>query len=411
VKANKQKMSENKKVVLAFSGGLDTTYCLYDLIQQGYQVYTVFADSGGISDGQIKQIKQKALSMGSSKHYTIDVKTKVWDDFVLPLIWSHARINNEYPLLCSDRYMIVQICLQLCDELNTKNFAHGCTAMGNDQMRFDQTVKSLGNYNIIAPIRQLQSHINHVRDYEIKVLSEAGIGVPQQHQSYSINENMLGVTISGGAIDEFQKPNSDSHLWVKNRDKWPNKSLELQIVFEKGVPVAINTEKSSGVEILKSLNQQLGEYGIGRHIYTGDVSIGIKGRIVFECPGIDALLMAHQALANAVNSKFQNQFNPIISQRWADLVYNGFYHDPHRLDLETYLASSQSHVSGIVTLTTEGGSLLASAIESPHIVKGESTVYAQSCDWTPADAKGFILLSGQSTTLINSVRRRTSYVS
>ena len=399
-----------KKIVLAFSGGLDTTYCLYDLVKKGYQVHTVFVDSGGISQQQIQAIHDKAIAIGSYKHHTIDVKQNVWDEFVLPLIWSHARINNEYPLLCSDRYMIVKSCLQLCDELKCNNFAHGCTAMGNDQMRFDQTVKSLGDYKIIAPIRQLQSHVSNVRDYEINFLSEAGIEVPQQHKAYSINENMLGVTISGGLIDEFKAPQEDSCLWVKQRKSWPSQPLSIDITFDKGIPVAINNEVLSGVEILQYLNKALGDYGIGRHIYTGDVSIGLKGRIVFECPGIDGLIGAHQALVNAVNSKFQNQFNPIIAQSWAELLYNGYYHDPHRLDLEAYLASSQSHASGIVTLYTDGGSFVASAIQSNQIVQSVDSVYAQSCNWSPADAEGFILLSGQSTTLINSVRRKNAHV-
>ena len=137
------KIPNDKKVVLAFSGGLDTTYCLYDLVQKGYQVHTVFVDSGGISKQQIIEIQEKAIAIGCTEHYTIDVKETVWNEFVLPLIWSHARINNEYPLLCSDRYMIVKSCLQLCDDLNCNNFAHGCTAMGNDQLRFDQTVKRI----------------------------------------------------------------------------------------------------------------------------------------------------------------------------------------------------------------------------------------------------------------------------
>ena len=395
----------NKIIVLAFSGGLDTTFCLYELVKKGYQVHTVFADAGGIDQQQIQMIEDKAIKLGAIKHHTFDIKQAVWNEFVTPLIWSHARINNEYPLLCSDRYMIVKRSLQLCDELNTKNFAHGCTAMGNDQFRFDQTVKSLGDYQIIAPIRDLQAKVNSVRDYEIEILRKAGITVDAQHQDYSINENMLGVTISGGTIDAFQQPDDNSYLWVKRKHDWPIKPLSIKIGFEKGIATSLNGKANNGVEIIELLNKKLGDYGIGRHIYTGDVSIGLKGRIAFECPAIDGLLMAHQALQDTVNSKFQNQFNHIIAQRWAELVYNGYFHDPHKTDLEAYLKSSQSHVTGTVTLYTEGGNLMATAIDSDWIVKDDDSVYAQSCAWSPADATGFIKLAGQASTLVNKVRR------
>ena len=394
-----------QKIVLAFSGGLDTTYCLYDLVKKGYEVHSVFVNAGGISAEEMQSIAQRAKALGASKHHSFDIKTAIWNEFVTPLVWSHARMNSEYPLLCSDRYMIVKKCLQLCDELETTTFAHGCTAMGNDQFRFDQTVKSIGDYKIIAPIRDLQSHVTAVRDYEIAQLKAAGIEVAAQHKAYSINENMLGVTISGGKIDEFQQPDESSYLWVKQRKNWPQEALSITIGFEKGIAISLNGEKLDGVKIIEILNEKLGSYGVGRHIYTGDVSIGLKGRIVFECPAIDGLLTAHQALQDTVNSKFQNQFNHIIAARWGELVYNGFFHDPHKTDLEAYLHSSQSHVTGEVTLYTEGGSLVASAINSEFIIQDENTVYAQSAPWSPEDALGFIKLAGQATTLVNKVRR------
>jgi argininosuccinate synthase len=394
-----------KKIVLAFSGGLDTTYCLFDLVKKGYEVHSVFINAGGISLKEKESINTKAYELGAYKHYSFDVRLEVWNEFVTPLIWSNARINNEYPLLCSDRYMIVKKCLQLCNELDTQFFAHGCTAMGNDQFRFDQTVKSLGDYTVIAPIRDLQSNNKSVRDYEIKVLSEQGIQIPSLHKAYSINENMLGVTISGGKIDAFMAPDENSYIWVKQRRHWPDKALCITLGFEKGIATSLNGKKLNGVEIIECLNQQLGAYGVGRHIYTGDVNIGLKGRIVFECPAIDGLLAAHQALQDTVNSKFQNQFNHIVSQRWAELVYNGYFHDPHKNDLEAYLKSSQSHVTGEVTLFTEGGNLVVNAIDSQFIVKDKGSVYAQSCSWSSEDAIGFIKLAGQSSSLVNKVRR------
>ena len=194
----------SNKIVLAFSGGLDTSYCVLDLVQQGYEVHTAFVDTGGVGLDGRDAIRRRALELGAHEHHEIDAGQEIWDEFVVPLVWSHARMLGEYPLLCSDRYLIVKRCLELCDGLGTRHFAHGCTGMGNDQLRFDQTVRSLGDYEILAPIRDLQSRVQAVRDHELKVMADAGVEVSASASRYSINENLLGVTISGSEIDRFQ---------------------------------------------------------------------------------------------------------------------------------------------------------------------------------------------------------------
>jgi argininosuccinate synthase len=395
----------SKKIVLAFSGGLDTSYCVLDLVQQGFEVHTAFIDTGGV-DGQGKaDIRARAESLGASQHHEVDVAREIWDEFVTPLIWSHARMLGEYPLLCSDRYLIVKSCLQLCDDLGTRHFGHGCTGMGNDQLRFDQTVRSLGDYEIQAPIRDLQSRVQAVRDYELRVMEEAGIPVDDSASRYSINENLLGVTISGSEIDDYESPADDAWSMTASRADWPSQALQVRLGFERGVAVSLDGENLPGPQILKKLNASLGSYGVGRHIYTGDVSIGLKGRIAFECPGIDGLLAAHQALEDAVNTRFQTQFRNQIANRWAELVYTGFFYEPHKKDLEAYLGSSQLAVSGEVTLQTEGGRVIAVAVDTPFRLHNPDAIYAQSCDWTPEEAVGFIKLLGQSTTLAGKSRR------
>ncbi|MGJ8662639.1 MAG: argininosuccinate synthase domain-containing protein [Marinicella sp.] len=397
---------KKKIIVLAFSGGLDTSYCLHQLAQQGHQVHTVFVNAGGVSAQEVQAIADRAEKLGTTQHHTINAQQAIWDEFVQPLIWSKAKMRDEYPLLCSDRYVIVKLCLQLCDQLNTTYFAHGCTAMGNDQFRFDQTVHSFGDYQIVAPIRDLQAQVSgNIRDHELWVLKEAGFAMSGQHEKYSINENMLGVTISGSEIDQFQAPTEDSLCWVKTRNHWPTESLQLQLGFTAGIATHLNGQAMAGPELLQTMNTQLAAYGVGRHIYTGDVSIGLKGRIVFECPGIDGLMQAHKALEDLVNSKLQNQFRAHMAERWAELVYQGFFYEPHKQDIEAYLASSQSHVTGTVTLSTSGGYVLATAVESPFIVQDDQSVYAQSAAWSPEEALGFIKLTGQSATLVNQVRR------
>jgi argininosuccinate synthase len=395
-----------EKIVLAFSGGLDTSYCVLDLVQKGFEVHTAFLDTGGMTVEEKATIATRAVSLGAANHHEISVADEIWEEFVVPLVWAQARVLGQYPLLCSDRYLIVKHCLALCDELGTKHFGHGCTGMGNDQMRFDQTVRSLGDYVIHAPIRDLQSRVSKVRDYEMKVLAEAGIPVAVSSSRYSINENLLGVTISGSEIDHYQAPADDVWTMTRSRPDWPTQALSVRIGFEKGRAVSVDGQPMPGPEILQTLNARLGDYGIGRHIYTGDVTIGLKGRIAFECPGIDGLLVAHQALEDAVNTRFQTQFRAGIAARWAELVYAGFFYEPHKVDLEAYLQSSQQYVSGEVTLASEGGYVLASAVETPYRLHNPGAVYAQSCDWTPEEAVGFIKLLGQSTTLAGKVRNR-----
>lgn len=395
-----------EKIVLAFSGGLDTSYCVLDLVRQGFEVHTAFIDTGGVDRDGRDWIRHRAESLGAIEHHEIDAAREIWEEFVVPLVWSHARMRGEYPLLCSDRYLIVRNCLELCGLLGTRHFAHGCTGMGNDQLRFDQTVRSLGDYEIHAPIRDLQSRVRAVRDYELRVMAEAGVEVEDSASRYSINENLLGVTISGSEIDEFQAPAADAWSMTAGREAWPAETLEVRIGFEQGVAVSLDGKRLDGPSMLKTLNEKLGKWGVGRHIYTGDVTIGLKGRIAFECPGIDGLLTAHQALEDLVNTRFQTQFRQLISDRWAELVYTGFFYEPHKQDLEAYLRSSQEVVSGEVTLQTSGGSLQAVTVDTPYALQNPDAVYAQSADWTPDEAVGFIKLLGQSTTLAGKVRGR-----
>jgi len=279
--------------------------------------------------------------------------------------------------------------------------------MGNDQLRFDQTVRSLGDYEIHAPVRDLQKQPGNIREIEIGILKDAGVSIPVKTGKYSINENLLGVTISGSEIDEFTAPGPETWHLSRPREEWPTEPLRVSIRFEKGAAVAIDGQAMAGPEILKQLNARFGSYGVGRHIYTGDVTIGLKGRIVFECPGIDALLTSHQALEDCVNTRFQNQFRHLVSQRWAELVYSGFFYEPHKDDLQAYLASSQACVTGTVTLETRGGSLHAVAVESDFIVRDPKAVYAQSANWSPVEAEGFIKLIGKSSTTALRVRTKT----
>jgi len=395
----------SKDIVLAFSGGLDTSFCVPYLQERGWAVHTVFADTGGVDAEERAFIENRAKELGVASHVTVDGGPAIWSGFVKPFVWAGEGYQGQYPLLVSDRYLIVEAALKRAAELGTKAIAHGCTGMGNDQVRFDLAVKALGDYQIVAPIREIQKEHTQTRAYEQKYLEDRGFGVRAKQQAYTINENLLGLTMSGGEIDRWQAPGAGAVGWCKPRAEWPSKPLRVKIGFVNGEAVTLDGEAIAGHTMLAKLNGLFAQYGVGRGLYTGDTTIGLKGRIIFEAPGLTALLAAHRALEEAVLSKQQNRFKPEVAHKWVELVYEGFFHDPLKTDLEAFLASSQSTVNGTVTLETNGGSVGAVAVESKHILNAKGATYAQSADWGVEEAEGFIKLFGMSSTLWAEVNR------
>ncbi|WP_049621540.1 argininosuccinate synthase [Frateuria defendens] len=395
----------SKDIVLAFSGGLDTSFCVPYLQERGWAVHTVFADTGGVDAEERATIEARAKELGVASHRTVDGGPAIWNGFVKPFVWAGEGYQGQYPLLVSDRYLIVDAALARAAELGTRAIAHGCTGMGNDQVRFDLAVKAQGNYQIVAPIREIQKEHTQTRAYEQAYLEERGFGVRAKQKSYTINENLLGVTMSGGEIDRWEAPGEGARGWCKPRAEWPAAPLRVTLSFEQGEAVALDGEKLPGHQILARLNQLFAPYGVGRGIYTGDTVIGLKGRIIFEAPGLISLLAAHRALEDAVLSKQQNRFKPEVARKWVELVYEGFFQDPLKTDLEAFLASSQSQVNGEVTLETQGGTVTAVAVASPHILNAKGATYAQSADWGVEEAEGFIKLFGMSSTLWAEVNR------
>jgi len=395
----------SKNIVLAFSGGLDTSFCVPWLQERGWAVHTVFADTGGVDAEEREYIEQRAHELGVASHVTVDGGPAIWNGFVKPFIWAGEGYQGQYPLLVSDRYLIVDAAIKRAHALGTRAIAHGCTGMGNDQVRFDLAVKALGDYEIVAPIREIQKEHTQTRAYEQAYLEERGFAVRAKQKHYTINENLLGVTMSGAEIDRWEAPGEGARGWCKPRAEWPPQPMRVTIGFEDGEAVLIDDQTLPGPVLLGELNRAFAHYGIGRGIYTGDTTIGLKGRIVFEAPGLTALLVAHRALEEAVLTKQQNRFKPEVARKWVELVYEGFFHDPLKADLEAYLRSSQRQVTGLVTLETNGGSVHAVSVQSTHILQSRGATYAQSADWGVAEAEGFIKLFGMSSTLWAQVNR------
>ncbi|MDE2257916.1 MAG: argininosuccinate synthase [Xanthomonadaceae bacterium] len=395
----------SKNIVLAFSGGLDTSFCVPYLRERGWAVHTVFADTGGIDNDERAFIENRAQELGVASHITVDGGPALWEHFVKPFVWAGEGYQGQYPLLVSDRYLIVDAALKRAAELGTRAIAHGCTGMGNDQVRFDLAVKAQGDWQIVAPIREIQKEHTQARAYEQKFLEQRGFGVRAKQQVYTINENLLGVTLSGGEIDQWRAPGEGARGMCKPRSEWPSQALRVKLTFTNGEAVAFDGEKIAGHKLLARLNALFAQYGVGRGVYTGDTTIGLKGRIVFEAPGLIALLTAHRALEEAVLTKQQNRYKPEAARRWVELVYEGFFHDPLKADLEAFLASSQRCVNGDVTLETQGGVVNAVDVSSKHILNAKGATYAQSADWGVEEAEGFIKLYGMSSTLWAEVNR------
>ncbi|MBP7366737.1 MAG: argininosuccinate synthase [Pseudoxanthomonas sp.] len=395
----------SRDIVLAFSGGLDTSFCVPYLQEQGWTVHTVFADTGGVDAEERAWIEQRAAELGVASHVTINGGEAIWNGFVKPFVQAGEGYQGQYPLLVSDRYLIVDASLARAAELGTNAIAHGCTGMGNDQVRFDLAVKSQGDYRIVAPIREIQKQHTQTRAYEQQYLEQRGFEVRAKQKHYTINENLLGVTMSGGEIDSWEAPGEGARGWCAPRAAWPAEPLQVTLKFVQGEAVELDGKPLEGAKILAKLNTLFAQYGVGRGMYTGDTVIGLKGRIVYEAPGITALLAAHRALEEAVLSKQQNRFKPEVARKWVELVYEGFYHDPLKTDLEAFLASSQAQVNGEVVLETRGGRVDAVAIRSPHILNAKGATYAQSADWGVAEAEGFIKLFGMSSTLWAEINR------
>lgn len=395
----------SKDIVLAFSGGLDTSFCIPYLQERGWAVHTVFADTGGVDAEERAYIEQRAAELGAASHVTVDGGPAIWEGFVKPFVWAGEGYQGQYPLLVSDRYLIVDAALKRAAELGTNAIAHGCTGMGNDQVRFDLAVKASGDYQIIAPIREIQKEHTQTRAYEQQYLEERGFGVRAKQKSYTINENLLGVTLSGGEIDRWEAPGEGARGWCAPRSEWPEQPLQVTLGFSNGEAVTLDGQPMAGAQLLAKLNGLFAPYGVGRGMYTGDTTIGLKGRIVYEAPGLISLLAAHRALEEAVLSKQQNRFKPEVARKWVEVVYEGFYHDPIKTDLEAYLKSSQATVNGEVVLETRGGRVDAVAVRSPHLLHAKGAVYAQSADWGVEEAEGFIKLFGMSSTLWAEINR------
>lgn len=388
-----------KKVILAFSGGLDTSYCVLALKEKGYSVVTLTVDTGGFTIAEKTAIAKKSQTLGALKHVVIDAKQAFFDKIIAYTIQSHGLYQGSYPNMCADRYIIVEHLVAQAKKEKTTLVAHGCSATGNDLVRFHMAFAALApKFTVLAPTHEIDGD----RAKEQAYLADHGFPVSVLHKKYSINQNILGVTYSGSEIDESKAPDDSMFIWTNGQK---NKPITLIIGFIKGMPVSVNGKNMSGANILAYLNTLAGSYGFGKSYYTGDCVVGIKGHLAFEAPGILTLIKAHKALAQLVLTKSQQEMTDIAGGKLTDLVYSGKYYDPAVSDLKAFFTAQQAHVCGTATIQFSKNSMQVIAKASPYALTAPGiATYGQHSSWTPDEVQGFIKLYGLQQAI--SARRK-----
>ena len=396
-----------KKVILAFSGGLDTSFCAIYLREKlGFEVITVTVDTGGFSKDELKSIEQRAQSLGVKKHKTVDGKAFVYDRFISYIIKANALRGQSYPLSVGAERVAQAIEVSRAAIAEKADaVAHGSTGAGNDQIRFDVAFSVLvPDKQIIAPIRSL----SYSREEEARWLKERGVDVETKIQDYSINEGLWGTTIGGKQThDSWDFPPDSVFERTRDVEKVSEPEREVVIGFEKGLPIKLDGIKKGGIDIVTKLNEILGRYGIGRGVHVGDTIMGIKGRIVFEAPAPLVLISAHRELEKLVLSKQQRFWKDHLGQVYGDMLHEGLYFDPVMRDIEAMIDSSQEVVTGQTRVKLQKGNFLVKGTRSKHsLMKSELATYGEVQRlWDHRDAEGFSRIWGIPSKIYGLVNR------
>ena len=382
-----------KQVLLAFSGGLDTSFCVVYLQEQGWSVNTVTVDTGGFSTEELARIEAASASLGAVSHRTVDARNTLFDGFLRYLIYGNVLRGQAYPLSVSaERVCQAQAVVAVAKELGVDALAHDSTGAGNDQVRFDVAFRSLApELSILTPIRDLALS----RADEVAFLMSKGFEVPAKTAVYSINEGMWGTSIGGAeTLDPWSTLPEEAYPGGAVSPELS--SFELTISFAQGVPVALNDAAMEPVALISALNQLGKTYGIGRGVHLGDTILGIKGRVGFEAPAAHLLISAHRELEKLVLSGQQLFWKESLGNLYGALLHEGKFFDPLVRDLEAFLHSSQSKVTGDVRLTLHPRCFSVDGVRSPFgLMNSKIASYGEANHlWSGAEAAGFAKLYG-----------------
>jgi argininosuccinate synthase len=376
---------------LAFSGGLDTSFCV-PWLKETYDrpVITVTVDTGGIDAAGAKTLSERAAQLGAVEHHLIDARADYFDKVLKFLIMGNVRRGQLYPLCVgAERVLQAQVIAQMALQLQTKMVAHGCTAAGNDQVRFEVALRTLApELEIIAPVRDRAFQ----RPEQLKYLQDHQLPIPPYGAAYSVNRGLWGVTI-GGKETLTSAGSIPEGAWVLSKDAFtkPRPEERHRVGFKLGVPASLDGMSLDPVSIIEKLETLAGPFGIGRGIHLGDTVIGTKGRVAFEAPAAEVLLNAHRELEKLVLTGKQARIKESVAQPYGDLVHEGQHLDPVCRDIEALLLSSQARVTGEVNLLFRPGSLFVEGVTSPYSMMAASKgVYGEAAgEWTPTDALGY----------------------
>jgi argininosuccinate synthase len=392
-----------KKVVIAYSGGLDTSFCAkYLSADQGFEVHAVSVNTGGFTESDIKKIEQNAYALGAASYKCIDVVSMFYKKVVRYLIYGNVLKNNTYPLSVSAERIIQAIeIVSYAKRIGAKHIAHGSTGAGNDQVRFDMIFQILApEIEIITPIRDLKLS----RQEEIEYLKGKGVDLSWEKAKYSINKGLWGTSVGGVETLTSHEPLPESAYPSQLEKQQPEK---VKLSFEKGELIAINYVKDTSENNIQKLNELAAKYAIGRDIHVGDTIIGIKGRVGFEAGGPMIIIKAHHLLEKHVLTKWQLQHKEYISSWYGNLLHEGHYLDEVMRNFEAFLDDSQRNVTGDVIVTLMPYRFMLDGVMSAHdLMSSKVASYGETnSGWTADDAKGFIKILANQNKIYNQVNK------
>ena len=381
----------DQPIVLAFSGGLDTSFCVPWLKETyGREVITATINTGGIDDGAAQALRQRALALGALEHVLLDGRAEFFDTVIRFLIAGNVRRGQLYPLCVgAERGLQAAGLARIASERGASTVAHGCTAAGNDQVRFEVALRTLNpGLEILAPVRDN----NWLRQEQLEFLATRRLPLPPEGSVYSINRGLWGITIGGReTLTSDRSLPEDAWVLSANAFRAPKDPSEHTIDFECGIPVALDGRRLSPVVLIESLERLAGAYAIGRGIHLGDTVLGTKGRVAFEAPAAATIISTHRELEKLVLSAQQSRVKEMLSNVYGDLIHEGKQLDLACRDIEALLASSQRRVTGQVRFALRPGNLFVTGVTSPHSLLAASRgVYGEAAgEWSAQDALGY----------------------
>jgi len=387
------------KAVLAFSGGLDTSVCVRYLQKvHNLDVITLTIDVG--QDDDFEEIKRISSSLGAVDHLYMDAKEEFIQEYITPAIKANALYQHDYPLATAlARPLIAKKAVEAAKKYSANYVSHGCTGKGNDQIRFDVTIKSLDkNLNIIAPIRDL----NLSRDKEIEFAKENDIRISEISKKYSIDKNLWGRSIEGGELEDLNnEPLNDAFEFVK----FENNSIGVvEIGFENGIPVSLDGNSEELQSLINKLNKMAGSFGVGIVDHVEDRVIGLKTREVYEAPAALILIAAHRDLEKLTLTNQELQFKTLVDEKWAWLAYSGLWLDPLLCDLNQFINKTQERVTGKIKIKMQNGNYRVIGRSSKFSLYDEyASTYLSSSTFDQTISKGFVELWGLQSIIANSV--------